>query len=295
VTARKQARETLQADADAVAQLADEQVVFVPGDTEAAFAALREFWADKNVALDLDDTELGVLETAWLENAAGDARERFKVFAEPGADGASTVLYVSREAERRTGPEDPVGWSPASPDGARLASFASALRAHYGVGGADEAGTGIAAESGAAGADAAEAALAAAARASGAPAAPAEIFSAGEGRVFLSVPQDFTIVWDRLEGAIAGAGLKLIEADRGRGSFRIEVPPEDRVPSERGLLSRLAFWREGEGEDTGEREISVTGVGAKTEVVILDGGGKWDTSPAAGRILTDLLARLNGG
>ncbi len=283
VAARKQVRATVQADADAVATLADEQVLVVTGDTEEAFSGLRDFWAEKNVALDLDDTELGVLETAWLETAAGDSRERFKVFAEPGAEGSSTVLYVSREAEQRTGPDDPIGWAPASPDGERLASFANALRGHFGVGGAGEAGAVLAAGGGAdVGTE------------GRGPAGPAELFSAGEGRVFLSVPQDFAVVWTRLEGAISGAGLKVLEADRGRGRFIIEVPPEDRVASERGLMSRLAFWRGNEGEDTGEREISVTGVGAKTEVVVLDGGGKWDTSPAASRILTDLLTRLNG-
>lgn len=288
VSARKQTREALQADADSVAQLADEQVVFVPSNTEGAFEALRSFWADKNVPLDLDDTELGVLETAWLENTSGDSRERFKVFAEAGADGKSTVLYVSREAQARSGPEDPVGWAPSSPDGARLASFANALREHFGLSTQTD---GLASGGDPAGTTGSGLAVAASA---GAATAPAELFSAGEGRVFLSVPQDFAVVWARLESAITGAGLKVVDADRSRGSFRIELPAEDRVESERGILSRLAFWRDRGEEDLGEREISVTGVGAKTEVVILDGGGKWDTSPVASRILTDLLGRLNG-
>jgi outer membrane protein assembly factor BamC len=286
VAARKRARDSLQADADAVAQLADEQVVFVPGDTNAAFDGLRSFWSGKSVPLELDDAELGVLETVWLENRTGESRERFKVFSEPGQDGNSTVLYVTRDAEQRNGPDDPVGWAPAPSDPGRLASFAGALREHFGLATSDAP---VEAPAGGYSDDAP-----ASARASSA--APAEMFSAGEGRVFLSVPEDFSVVWDRLGGAIPAIGLDLIESDRSRGVYRIAVTPEEDAPRpKKGLMSRLKFWGDSDdGSDPGVREISVTGVGAKTEIVVLDGTGKWDTSATASRILGDLLDRLNG-
>jgi outer membrane protein assembly factor BamC len=290
--ARKRARESSQLDEGAVQTLADEQVVFVPGAVGPAFDSLREFWTLRSVALELDDAELGVMETDWRESGDGTLREKFKVFAEPGTDGeASTVLYLSSSREGREGVDDAAGWRPLANDTARLDSLALDIRKHFGLSPTETAAAPAPAATG----SEAEAAAPAEAAAASAESAPAQIFSAGEGRAFLSVPQDFALVWPRVATAIEQAGLKLLEADKARGIYRIEIPEEDRVePEKKGIVSRLAFWRGGD-EDSGERQLSVTGVGAKTEMVVLDSEGKWDVSPGASRVLTALMARLNGG
>lgn len=285
VAARKRARESSDADADAVQLLADEQVVFVPLEAAAAFDGMREFFGLRGVALELDDTELGVLETSWSEQNEGRQRRRYKIFAEPGAEPGSTVMYLSGETEGLTESGE---WQPLTTASKDLEPLARDLRTHFGMSPGAEPETAPA-----------DATAAAPARSSTAAAdAPAEIFSAGEGRVFLSIPQDFAVVWPRVGVAIEQAGLKLLETDRTRGVYRVALTEgqfEAAEKPKKGMMSRLAFWRDDDPEDTGERQLSVTGVGAKTEIVVLDAEGKWDTSPGASQVLTTLLKQLNGG
>ena len=58
------------------------------------------------------------------------------------------------------------------------------------------------------------------------------------------------------------------------------------------MLSKLKFWGGGDGQ---ELQVSLTGVGAKTEVVVLDRDGRWETGEAATALLTKLHESFNSG
>jgi uncharacterized lipoprotein len=61
---------------------------------------------------------------------------------------------------------------------------------------------------------------------------------------------------------------------------------------EPGMWNKLKFWDREKGE---EFQVSLTGVGEKTEVVVLDKDGRWQTSDQAGELLTKLHDALNSG
>ncbi len=63
------------------------------------------------------------------------------------------------------------------------------------------------------------------------------------------------------------------------------MPKAENVEKKEGVFSKLKFW----SEDDAKFQLSLTGVGEKTELVVLNKDGKWEIGEVAG----DLLARLN--
>ena len=59
-----------------------------------------------------------------------------------------------------------------------------------------------------------------------------------------------------------------------------------------GMFNKLKFWDRGKAA---EYQVSLTGVGEKTEVVVLDKNGRWETDDQAGQLLNKLHDALNSG
>lgn len=122
----------------------------------------------------------------------------------------------------------------------------------------------------------------------------AEVLEAGEGKVYLALPEDFASAWTSLGSALNKAGLEIEEEDRARGIYYVRYSGAEGGSAdkkEQGLLSRLAFWKKDDGWS--HYQLSLTGVGDKTEVVILDQKGNWDTSAEAGKILNRIQAVMS--
>lgn len=118
----------------------------------------------------------------------------------------------------------------------------------------------------------------------------AELVSAGEGRKYLRVTEDFSEAWHLTGRALAEAGFTVADEDRDRGVYFVDFKGAPGAASEQaGFLSSLAFWR---GDET-EHEVQLTGIGEKTEVVVLDEDGNWESGPVADEILTRLETALN--
>ncbi|MGQ0592697.1 MAG: outer membrane protein assembly factor BamC [Gammaproteobacteria bacterium] len=118
----------------------------------------------------------------------------------------------------------------------------------------------------------------------------AELVSAGEGRKYLRVTEDFSEAWHLTGQALAKAGFTVADEDRDRGVYFVDFTgAPGAAPEQAGFLSSLAFWR---GDDT-EHEVQLTGIGEKTEVVVLDEDGNWESGPVADEILTRLETALN--
>ncbi|MBM2829732.1 MAG: uncharacterized protein HW411_522 [Gammaproteobacteria bacterium] len=94
--------------------LADEQWLSVPGSSVEIWPKLREFWTAKGYALELDDADLGVLETGWLESDSEGItafRDRFKIISEPGEASGSSVLFITNERQEKiAGADENTEW-----------------------------------------------------------------------------------------------------------------------------------------------------------------------------------------
>lgn len=119
---------------------------------------------------------------------------------------------------------------------------------------------------------------------------PANLVSAGEGKKYLRVTEDFSEAWHLTGRALAKAGFTVADEDRDRGVYFVDVTGAPGAPPKQaGFLSSLAFWR----SDKTEHEVQLTGIGEKTEVVVLDDDGNWEGGPVADEILTRLETAIN--
>ncbi len=60
---------------------------------------------------------------------------------------------------------------------------------------------------------------------------------------------------------------------------------------EKGLLNELKFW--GDDDDGVNFQISLVGVGSKTELIIIDDAGVWVSTPEAKELMDLILRNYN--
>ncbi len=294
----------------AVRVLENEHVLAVEGATVQVWPKLESFWQTQGYALELDDVELGIIETAWVDSDDGLRRTKFKIFAEAGEQPGTTVLYVSEEAEELLPVGEDLVWQrrPRNEEQERamvdnlLASLEN--RAGSSAGGvsvakpiplAEEvAPTAVAADSDSD--NSAPLAAPALRNPDAMSAGPkhAELVSVGEGKVYLTVAEEFPQAWKSTGRALEKAGIEVKDSDKGRGvyliAFKSDTGEQDAGSS--GMWNKLKFWDKG---DLTEYQVSLTGVGEKTEVVVLDRDGRWETNQQAGLVLDKLHDAFNSG
>ena len=326
---RQRAEEVEKSQSSAIRVLENEHVLAVEGAPVQVWPKLLEFWQTQGYALELDDVELGVIETAWNEDKAALSRDKFKIFAEAGGEAGTTVLYVSHEGQELSSEGEDLAWqrrprdvelergvveklqqflgggstavaaapAPEVESGADLVSApatAPASEASASTAVAPDADAVIGSDQSQASATAAlpqEAVIGSAAPATG-ESHHAEMVSVGGGKVYLTVAEDFPSAWKTTARALEQAGVQVKDSDKGRGVYVVQVGPDAGGGEESGMLSKLKFWDRGAGS---ELQVSLTGVGDKTEVVVLDRDGRWETGDQASKLLTRLHDVLNSG
>ena len=266
--------------------LADETPLIVDAEPAVVWADLRPFWKDRGYALDLDDEDLGTLETGWVENHAKQERDRFKVSIEAGEQSGTTVLYLTHVGEALT----PIGEGLEWRERPRDAGLEGRMAAHLkkALSGEPVAAAEAALEPAADPAPRPKPKIAPAEESGGA--IQAELLNAGDGKAYLRVSNDFAKVWRNTGFALGQIGAKVEDEDRSRGSYYLRFSDTAAPKPEKGFFSSLAFWRD---DDDDEFEIHLTDVGNNTEVIVLDPDGNWDNGATAARILRLLLAELN--
>ena len=281
--------------------LENEHVLSIVGAPAQVWPKLRDFWATQGYKLDLDDVDLGVIETGWSEDQAKLSRHKFKLFAEAGSETGTTVLYLSHEGQELTPKGEQLEWQLKPRDVAAEGKMIDNLQTYLAAQGTAVVGTtasagaghGVAAASGESSA-APPVKAAATATEPGATVAPAgehhaEIVTVGGGKTYLSVAEEFPLAWKTTGAALEQVGVQVKDSDKGRGVYIVKVVG---TGGETGALSKLKFWRR---DGAKELQVSLTGVGAKTEVVVLDRDGRWETGEAAADLLQKLHQALNGG
>ena len=319
---RQKVAEVEKSQTSAIRVLENEHVLAIEGAPVQVWPKLRDFWQGQGYKLELDDIDLGVIETAWSEDKGKLSRDKFKIFAEAGAETGTTVLYVSHEGQELSPQGEDLVWQ-RKPRNVELERDMVEHLQQFLVGqGATVVATpaGVAptapAEGGAVAATDSAAATAVATGATATAAQPeskpkakniegtapvvgttapavagthhAEIVSVGGGKIYLTVAEDFPSAWKTTARALEQVGVQVKDSDKGRGVYIVKM--DGAAGDDEGVLSKLKFW---DRNRAAEFQVSLTGVGDKTEVVVLDRDGRWETGDEAGRLLAKLHDALN--
>ena len=259
---------------------ADEKWLSVQGTTFTIWPKLREFWLAKGFEMDLDDAELGVLETQFREISVDGVvthREKFKVFSEEGGTPGNLILFLSSESQEIIILSDGNSeWIGQESNEEQVKEVISELNVHF-------YGESTAASTSSSGSDQTFIPES--------PVARAEILNAGEGKEYLTIPDEFSRAWRNIEGAISESGMYIEDKDIEKGIYFViyyAAPDEEK----KSLIDKLKFWGD-DDEDGKVFHISLTGVGDKTEVVVLDEEDQWIVSKDTTRILSMLQSQYN--
>lgn len=268
----------------ATTALGDETAISVSGTVSEIWPRLTAFWRQQGYALDLDDRDLGVIETAWREDRQALVRDKFKLFVEPSETPSSSTVFLSHKGEQMASEGQDVTWTLRERDERLEKTLAGELQAALKGALQDAAPTTVETpDSGPAESSSGQ---------------RAQLLSAGGNKLYLTLPEGFSGAWRDTGFALKHARAITIEdRDRARGVYYIryslrrgENDSEASEQAERSAWSKLAFWK---GDDSKKFQISVTGVGPKTEIVVLDPDGRWDQTKTAAEILELLRIQLN--
>ena len=297
IAQRKRQREVEKSANDAIKVLDNEHILAVQGAPKQVWPQLRKFMEEARYKLELDDEDLGVIETVWDENAEQLTRQKFKVFAEAGDQAGTTLLYVSQRVETLAKKGDKMVWQPAERDAAQEKDLVARLQQYLvGTRVAQAARPGAAADTAAASTKEAGKAEAPAMTADEAYARRpdtegkvASLVSAGAGKLYLAIEQPFAEAWTNVGLALERAGYAVDQSDKDRGTFYLRVNPADGETKKRGLLSKMKFW----GKDEDQRlQLNLTAVGTRTEAVLLDKEGRWEQGEVTRKLLTAVAQGL---
>lgn len=255
-----------------VAGMADESWVSVPGSRADIWPKLEAFFQDRGYGFEVDDQELGVMETAWSEPATGAGspyRDKFKVFTEPADDPGRTVLFISNERQQRIGEGDAANWVDQGSSSEAEQRLAAAVQQQFNGSRSTRVANASSSMTGGTGAMA-ERKL-------------ARLEDAGDDKVLLALPEELTLAWRHTETALERAGFEIVGRDQEKGQYYINYYDRS-ADKEEGWLSKLAFWRDNEPEAV-PYVLSLTGAGNRTELVVLNEKGDWQTGGDADKIL----------
>ena len=262
---------------------ADEQLLSLPIAVVQLWPALLAFIESQNYSVELEDAELGVLETGWSEvdeQAGLQYRYKYRVFAEPGATADASVLVISQSRQTRL--DANADWLDQGRDPGLERQFAADLSLYVDAGEAPAQPATTVASSETAGAAAA-----------GATGAGLRVIDAGEGRMYLSIPEAFELAWKNTGLALQHSGLQIVAGDQARGYYLVTGAALQRR-EKKGFFSRLAFWK-GDRDAETSWQLSLTGVGNRTELIVVNEDDEWEATDAAARILALIRDRYPPG
>lgn len=302
---RQRATELEKVQTAAIRVLENEHVLAVEGAPVQVWPKLAQFWEGQGYTLELNDVDLGIIETSWIEDKTQLSRDKFKVFAENGEETGTTVLYISHEGQELVPEGEDLVWQrrPRNPEFER-ATVEALLAEMSGDGGVRTASEDLPEQvqevspvtpksrqtAAVEGND--DAVVGSMPAETGIP-RHAELVSVGGGKFYLTVAEEFPSAWKTTGRALEQAGVDVKDSDKGRGVYVVELVGNDGEAEDgSGVWNKLKFWDRGKAS---EYQVSLTGVGDKTEVVVLDKNGRWETGDQAGTLLNKLHDALNSG
>lgn len=120
----------------------------------------------------------------------------------------------------------------------------------------------------------------------------ATIESINNNKPLLSIPEEFTAAWIEVDRILKDAEIQINEQDRTTGIFKVSYSL-DGGGQQRGLFTMIRSLDFSTAGDSQDFQISLTGVGNKTEMVILDMDGEWISDDASNSLLTTIRDHYN--
>jgi outer membrane protein assembly factor BamC len=271
--------------------------LIVPLPPEQVWPVVKAFWAERGFALEVENAQTGVLETAWTENrtkipedfirrtigrvfdalySTGE-RDRYRTRLERTASG--TEVYISHRAMEEvytSAQKDNTTWRAKPADPQAEAEILSALMVRLGT---KE--------------DVARVAMAKAttSAAPSRPTAAAAGAAAPVGATSLVVDDDFDRAWRRVGLALDRSGFSVEDRDRAAGLFFVRyVDPALAGKEEPGFLSR--WFGKAEPAAVQRLRVLLKAEGGKTTVTVQNSQGAPETGAAARRIIGEVSAAL---
>tara|TARA_R110002049_G_scaffold295239_5_gene482447 strand:- start:70 stop:1098 length:1029 start_codon:yes stop_codon:yes gene_type:complete len=235
--------------------------LIVPGDREATWFQILDFWAQKNIEVSRKDLRIGLMDT---EKTVDDYAYRVRM--ERGDTSKISSVYVSAA----TGEDN------AQKNEAMLRQIADFLGVLY---------------------QESQARIQAVKQSEPRTASVTTqlMDDVGEQKALL-VDQDFSDVWNRVGRVLDSKGFAVEDRDRSHGTYFVRYldPMNDKQAEEPGMLSKLAFWKD-DVEKTPDEfyYIKLISDAAKTKIVILDAKEVRTSSETAKRLLTLMQEQLS--
>lgn len=252
---------------------ADEPWVSASMPMDRLWPALLDFVQEQNYSVELEDADLGVLETGWSqadEQTGLQYRYKYRIFAESGATPDSTLLVINQQRQTRL--DESADWLEQDKDPELERQFAADLSLFVDAG-----------EPAAQPATAVASGAASAAGTGDEPGETLRVVDAGEGRMYLAIPQAFEQAWKNTGIALRSSGLQVVGEDAAEGSYTVTGGAGQRE-EKKGFFSRLAFWKGDKAADA-SWQINLTGAGNKTELIVVNEDNEWEATDEAARIL----------
>lgn len=108
----------------------------------------------------------------------------------------------------------------------------------------------------------------------------------------LSIPEEFTLAWVDVGEILANAGMTVGDSDQSTGIYRVSYSPDGQAPN-RSLFTMIKTWDFSTAGESQDMQVSVTGVGNKTEVIVLDMDGEWLATEASNTLLNTIRDHYN--
>ena len=272
----------------------DKRWLVIQATPDQVWPKVVDFWRDNGILLVEEDPTIGVMETGWLENRAdirndfitdavrgvfdglysASTRDQYRVRLETGEAADRTELYLTHRGMQQKitdqGDTDRPVWEARPNDPELEVEMLRRIMVYLGV--AEE-----------------RARRSLARQEERAP--RSQLIKGRDGQAELVIEEDFSRAWRVTGVALDRVGFLVEDRDRSAGVYFVSYrDPELR--QEKGLLSKMAFWRDDKPDQGAEYQISLEPQGGTTRVLVLDAQGSRDTTPTATRILTLLNEQI---
>ncbi|MDD5249298.1 MAG: outer membrane protein assembly factor BamC [Rhodocyclaceae bacterium] len=271
----------------------------VPGKPEQLWPAVKEFWQEIGLLVNVELPEAGIMETDWAENRAKlpqdfirrtvgkvfdslystSERDKYRTRLEKGSEPGTTEIYISHrgmyEVYTNEGKSE-TRWEPRPPDPEMEAEMLRRLMVRLG---ADEAQ-----------------AKTMVAASNSVKEERAKLKPAADGVGTLELQEAFDRGWRRVGLALDRVGFTVEDRDRSQGLYFVRyVDPEldAAKKQDKGFMSKLMFWK-GKPDATQNMQfrVFVKGFGDTSTVQVLTREGGVDKTDTSKKILGLLYEQL---
>tara|TARA_R110001606_G_scaffold399222_1_gene582295 strand:+ start:20945 stop:21973 length:1029 start_codon:yes stop_codon:yes gene_type:complete len=239
----------------------DKRHLIVPGDREAIWSQILDFWAQENIEVTRKDIRIGLMDT---ESTPDDYAYRIRM--ERGDTSKTSSIFVSATS----------GENNSQKNEAMLRQIADFLGVLY----QEEQAKNEAVKQ-----SQPETAT-----------VKTQLMDDGSDQKALLVDQDFSDVWNRVGRVLDSKGFAVEDRDRSRGTYFVRYldPLNEGQDEEPGMFSKLAFWKDDVDKTPKEfYYIKLISDAAKTKIVILDAEEVRTSSETAQRLLTLMQEQLS--